>query len=378
MMDVSSLATNARALDILTALPTGSVAVFDRDLRYVFAAGQGLAEVGLSSESLVGRTLFDVFPGDAVREVEPEYRRALEGEAVVFSLSFFHRVYSISAAPFRSAGGEVQEILAVIQDITQLLPSAPSVREPAGAGELQEKLDADERLIGVLGHELRSPLSAMAGAIAVIERSDARPVRERAREVLQRQVRYVGALTETLLDVSRARRGVLPLRFDDVDMHELLAEAMELVQHSADGQSPTLRVEAPAEARLKLRADRQRLTQVVTNLVTNALRHTPVDGSVIVRCERTGDGVEIAVCDSGSGLDSAQLTRIFEPFHQGDTTSGIGLGLGLWLCREIALMHGGRIDAASEGVGAGATFTVRLPLALVIEPAHDAVGHSAS
>jgi signal transduction histidine kinase len=248
------------------------------------------------------------------------------------------------------------------------------VRQPAGAGELQEKLDADEKLIGVLGHELRSPLSAMAGALAVIERSEDRPVRERAREVLQRQVRYVGALTDTLLDVSRARRGVLPLRFDEIDVHELLEEAMELVQHAGDGQSPTLRVEVAPESRLKLRADRQRLTQVVTNLVTNALRHTPPEGSVIVRCERTREGVDIAVRDSGTGLDAAELTRIFEPFHQGDTTSGIGLGLGLWLCREIALMHGGRIEAASAGPGAGATFTVRLPLALVIEPTHDTPG----
>ena len=303
---------NVGAGRVLASLPNGSVAIFDRDLRYVFAAGRGLEEVGLSSAALVGKTLWDVFPSDAVHDVEAEYRRAFCGEAVVFSLGFFHRTYSVSAAPYQTRDGEVLQIVVVTQDITLLLPTPHPDRQGEPVGELRAQLDADERLIALLGHELRAPLSAMAGAIAVIQRSDQRPIREHAREVLQRQVRFVGSVRDTLLDVSRARRGVLPLEFEDVELGELLQQAIEGMGHMSHDQKPRLRVSG--DTPITIRGDRQRLTQVVLNLVTNAVRHTPADGSVVVSCERTPDAIEIAVSDSGSVWAPTRSTNCFSPF----------------------------------------------------------------
>jgi len=354
---------------VLASLPNGSVAIFDGDLRYVFAAGRGLEEVGLSAAGLMGKRLRDVFPAGAVDEVEPQYRRAFLGEAVVFSLACFHRVYSVSAAPYEIRDGQVCQILVVTQDITLLLPAAGAEPTPHDSdGDLRAQLDADERLIALLGHELRAPLSAMAGAIAVIQLSEQRSTREHAREVLQRQVSFVGSLRDTLLDVSRARRGVLPLQFEEVELVELLMQALEGIRHMAQPGKPSLRV--AGASRVLIRADRQRLTQVVLNLVTNAVQHTPADGAVVITCARTREAIEISVRDSGSGLTAGEMQRLFQPFHRGTAEAGLGLGLGLWLAREIVLLHGGTIDAASDGSGAGATFTVRLPLALLVEQTH--------
>src|SRR3954469_19831707 len=125
------------------SLPNGSVSIFDRDLRYVYAAGQGLHDVGLTPDALIGKRLAEAFPADATALVEHEYRRAFEGESVVFGLHYFHRTYSLSAAPFESADGRVEQIIVVAQDITAL---ATATTPPADAP------DADaHRFIATLG-----------------------------------------------------------------------------------------------------------------------------------------------------------------------------------------------------------------------------------
>ncbi len=366
------MTTACDPLQLLAAIPNGSVSVFDRELRYVYAAGQGLNDVGLRPEHLVGRLLAEVFPSDAAMLVEAEYRRAFKGESVVFGLHYFHRTYSLSAAPFLQREGGVDQIIVVAQDITVLGPMQPLARPAGEADSTVRQRDNQDRLIATLGHELRNPLGAMRAAIGVIERSADRGTRERAREVIERQLVAADTLIQDLAELSRARRGVLRLKFAEVCVDALIAEGKDMLAHMAAPGRHRISVSPVVPAGLLVRADAQRLLQVITNLLTNAIRYTPPGGEIVISAEQTADGVSIEVTDSGRGISAEELETIFELFHRGDDADGHGgLGLGLWVAREIVLLHGGRIDVFSAGVGHGATFTVRLPFSLIIGPSPD-------
>ena len=369
------MTTACDPLQLLAAIPNGSVSVFDRELRYVYAAGQGLNDVGLRPEHLVGRRLADVFPGDAAALVETEYRRAFTGESVVFGLHYFHRTYSLSAAPFLQSDGAVEQIIVVAQDIT-VLGSMHSLGRPAGEADATvRQRDNQDRLIATLGHELRNPLGAMRAAVGVIQRSDDRGTRERAREVIERQLVAADTLIQDLAELSRARRGVLRLKFAEVCVDELISEGKDMLAHMAAPRRHQIRVLPVVPAGLLVRADAQRLLQVITNLLTNAIRYTPAGGEIVISAEQTTDGVSIAVTGSGRGISAEELETIFDLFHRGDDADGHGgLGLGLWVAREIVLLHGGRIDVFSAGVGHGATFTVRLPFRLIVGPSPECEG----
>jgi len=350
-------------LQLLTDLPNGSVSIFDRDLRYVYAAGQGLHEVGLTPDALIGKRLTEAFPADATLLVEHEYRRAFDGESVVFGLHYFHRTYSLSAAPFQSANGRVEQIIVVAQDITMLTTSAAP---PADAP------DADpHRFIATLGHELRNPLGAIRAALAVIEHSADRGSRERARAVIERQVVTAEMLIQDLTELSRAERGVLRVRYSEVSVKRVVDDAIAAVEHLAASKGDRLMVGAPAPG-LRVRADGPRLVQVLTNLLANAIRYSPEGGEIAVTTRLTPDSVSLAVTDRGKGIAPQALDGIFDVFHRGrEVEADGGLGDGLWVAREIVQRHGGRIDVFSAGEGQGATFTVRLPLALLVTAASD-------
>ena len=174
-------------------------------------------------------------------------------------------------------------------------------------------------------------------------------------------------MIQDLAELSRARRGVLRLKFAELCVDVLIAESRDTLSHLATPGKHRISVVPSVPAGLLIRADRQRLMQVITNLLTNAIRYTPAGGEIVISAEQTSEGVNIAVTDSGRGISAEELGTIFDLFHRGDDADGqAGLGLGLWVAREIALLHGGRIDVFSAGVGHGSTFTLRLPLALVV------------
>jgi signal transduction histidine kinase len=352
------------AAQLLAAIPNGSASVFDRDFRYVCAAGKGLDDVGQLPETLIGKRLSEAFSPDAATLVEAEYRRAFDGYSVVFGLHYSHRTYSLSAAPFLEQGGRVEQIIVVAQDVTAL--DVPGSARPVPAVGSAEGLDADG-VIATVGHELRNPLGAMRAAIAVIAHSADRPTRERARAVIERQLTAAETLINDLTELSRAKRGVLQLVCSDVSLEALISDARERVAHLAGPGGHEI-VAAPCIAEgLVLRADRQRMLQVLTNLLTNAIRYTPAGGKIIVGRRQTPDSVSITITDSGKGIAPEALGGIFDRFERGhEPDSDGGLGIGLWVAREIVRLHGGRIDVFSAGIGQGATFTVRLPLTLLV------------
>ena len=350
--------------NILAALPNGSVAILDQDFTYVYAAGRGLEEVGLDPATLVGQPLSSLFPAEAVEFVAPAYRRAFQGETAVARLPFFHRTYSVAAGPYRREGNRVTHILVVSQDVTVLAP-ADRLDGPRRSADDANVVDRRDILVAAVAHELRNPVGAMKMALTLLARTEEQFSRSRALEVLERQIRTIETLAAGLEDLDRTSGGPLSLSYDTVDAADLVRDAQEAVRHRAEAQTRHVEVAVP-RGHIHLRVDRSRMSQALGNLLTNALHYTPAGGTITLGVERGHEHVDLYIRDSGIGIDPAELSLIFEPFQRGRTAiTYAGSGLGLWVAREIALLHGGEIQAASEGPGRGATFTIRLPLALL-------------
>jgi signal transduction histidine kinase len=183
--------------------------------------------------------------------------------------------------------------------------------------------------------------------------------------MMARQVKHMSRLVDDLLDVSRIGRGGVVLRSERVELVKLVAHAAEASRMLLDAQGHHLALALPDDP-LWVDGDPTRLEQIVSNLLSNAARYTPQNGSIGLTLRREEGEAVLRVRDDGIGIRPDVLPRIFEPFQQGDHVAGTvqqGLGLGLTLVRSLAELHGGTVRAASRGAGQGSEFTVRLPLA---------------
>ncbi|MEN3351879.1 MAG: hypothetical protein V7640_37, partial [Betaproteobacteria bacterium] len=261
----------------------------------------------------------------------------------------------------------------------------------------QEALEAADRrkddFLAMLSHELRNPLAAIQGAIELMQRKkldDTQLVW--ARDVLARQNRHLSRLIDDLLDVSRITRGKLTLHTEPIELREVVEHALETVRPLIESRRHQLIVSTPDHP-LHVKGDAVRLSQVVCNLLTNAAKYTDAGGKVELTVESdagsgTGyDEVIVRVRDNGRGISKEVLSRLFEPStHEERLNSGEhgGLGIGLIVVRGLVQMHGGSVEARSEGPGLGSMFTVRLPLlsaeefTMTVAPTRDSVPTAAT
>lgn len=238
--------------------------------------------------------------------------------------------------------------------------------------------DADRRkdvFLAILAHELRNPLAAIRTAVHLLKMkgSQASEV-EWSRQVIERQVRHLSRLLDDLLDVSRIANGKIQLRKTPVDVRDVVTRSAESAGPSLDAKQHRLELRLP-DTPLTVTADPARLEQVLSNLLTNAAKYTDNGGFITLRASLEGSEVIVRVRDNGIGIDADLLPRIFGLFTQVDgdrDRSQGGLGLGLTLVRSLVEMHGGRVEARSEGAGTGSEFTIRLPAADAPRPAREA------
>ena len=233
----------------------------------------------------------------------------------------------------------------------------------------QQLREADRRkddFIAVLAHELRNPLAPIRTGLEILQRvGGLPPPAQRTRDMMERQLTHMVRLIDDLLDVSRITRDKLELRPGDLTLAQVVEHALEANQPAIASAAHTLEVRLPAEA-VRLRGDLTRLAQVLSNLINNAAKYTPPGGRIEVSGWVDGGHAFVEVRDNGAGISPEALPQVFELFMQADGQgegTRRGLGIGLWLVRKLVQMHGGTIDAHSEGPGRGSTFTVRLPLA---------------
>jgi two-component system, sensor histidine kinase len=241
-------------------------------------------------------------------------------------------------------------------------------RETAERREAEEALRiADRRkdeFLAMLAHELRNPLAPLRNALEILKRRGAdAPVANDAREMMERQLRQMVRLVDDLLDVSRITTGKLTLKAEVVALHDVIRSAIDTAKPLLDMRQHALTVALPAEP-IHVKADPTRLSQVFSNLLNNAANYTQPGGRVELRARAGERDVTVSIRDNGIGIAPEMLAAVFAMFAQADGSlervQG-GLGVGLTLARHLVELHGGSIEAASQGVGHGSEFVVHLP-----------------
>ena len=232
-----------------------------------------------------------------------------------------------------------------------------------------------DEFLGMLAHELRNPLAPITYCVAALERQMPSPEARRPLEIIARQAARMTRIVDDLLDVSRVTQGKITLQQEPLDLGTIVSNAAEVSRAAMEAHGHLLTVTVP-DGPLPISGDAVRLAQVFENLLGNAAKYTPPGGRVTLTVEREGPQGIVRVRDSGIGIGPDVLPRIFDLFVQADTSldrSEGGLGIGLTLVDRLTRMHGGSVEAFSDGPGSGSEFVVRLPL----DVAHAASEHPA-
>ncbi len=356
--------SRARYADLYDFAPVGCLTI-DGDERIQEINLTGAALLGRDRAGIIGRYFLLLLPlrerGAAV--FHEHFRRCMaDGVQVDAELEFAPKgraplLLHMVSAPMRDTDGKVVACRTALTDVTD--------RRRAERAEAEARIK--EEFLGTVSHELRTPLTAIVGWVSVLQMRDKREP-EVDREALRRGLHIIARnaavqsrLIDDILDVSRILTGKLRVELQPVDLQPLVHEAVDSFRPAA--QAKAIDLSTSVAPRAFVFADVGRLTQVVTNLLHNAIKFTPNGGRVEVTVTAEPEFVRIVVRDTGRGLESHDLDRVFERFKQVDsstTRTAGGLGLGLAIVDHIVRAHGGDVKAESLGLGLGATFTVSL------------------
>jgi signal transduction histidine kinase len=231
--------------------------------------------------------------------------------------------------------------------------------------QLKEANHRKDEFLAMLAHELRNPLAPIRTAVQLLRLKElTEPHRQRARDVIERQVEHLVNLIDDLLDVSRITRGMITLQLEPVLVGAIVARAVETARPAIDAHKHALELDLPEEL-ISVEGDKTRLVQVIANILHNAAKFMDPGGRIRLSVRREGQYALISIADTGIGIAPDLLPKIFELFtqvHAKSERAQGGLGIGLALVRRLTEMHGGTVTAHSDGAGRGSTFSVRLPV----------------
>ena len=333
----------------------------DREHRYRFLNARYGEWFGVDHGTLTGIHMRDLL-GDELYEVRlPYIERVLRGETVRFERITRHhrlgeRATDMAYVPHIGRDGKVEGFYVMGFDITERKRTEEALKETDRR---------KDEFIATLSHELRNPLAPLKNSLHVLRlvganAAAAAPVHA----MMERQVDHLVRLVDDLLEMSRISRGTFELRCERVELATIVRNAVETSDPLIERARHRLELELP-RAPVWLDGDPVRLAQILSNLLNNAAKYTPLGGRIVLRAEAQSGLAVISVRDNGAGIAPEALSRIFEMFSRGEQAGEAGdssLGIGLPLARRLAQMHGGSIEAASQGRGKGAEFVVRLPL----------------
>jgi signal transduction histidine kinase/CheY-like chemotaxis protein len=343
---------------ILRAVRDGSGKVRDFIIEYVNPRGASLAR--RTPESVIGRHLIEVLPGVTRNHVFETLRDVTEtGRPLEVELRYDQ---DGRTGWFRNMIVKVDDGVAVsFFDVTR---AKKLENELAQRAYLLERADSNKsRFLATLSHELRNPLAPLRNGLAILKKQGEKE-NGAVLGMMDRQLRQMVHLVDDLLDVSRIDRGKIELRRERVPVDAVVSAAIDTARPNIDAKAHELVVRFAQKA-LHVEGDPVRLAQIVSNLLINAAKFTRPKGRIELSLRDVEGQLEITVRDNGMGIDPTELPRVFEMFVQlGHGSEGAGgLGLGLALVKSLVELHGGHVEARSEGRGKGAEFVVRLPLA---------------
>ncbi|HEY8562318.1 MAG TPA: ATP-binding protein [Pyrinomonadaceae bacterium] len=359
-----------------------AVIATDREGRVTFINPTAENLTGWKSAEIVGKPLDEVFRviSETSRETLESPFAAVVREGWTNGLAQFTLLVTRdgaeipiedSGAPIRDAKGGIVGAVIVFHDVSERR-RAEREREELFKSEQAARREAEvagrlkDEFLATVSHELRTPLSAILGWASMLKNKQLKDGdAPKALEVIERNAKAQGEIINDLLDVSQITTGRLSIDRRLVELGAILETTAETLRPQAEAKSIDFTLNREGED-FFVHGDAARLRQVFSNLIANAVKFTPAGASVEVRAARCGAHIEITVSDRGIGIDEKFLPHIFEKFRQGDaspTRPHGGLGLGLSIVRHLVGLHDGQISAASGGIGKGAVFTVRLPLA---------------
>lgn len=358
-------------------------AIVSKDLNGVITSWNPAAErmFGYTAQEAVGQNIIMVIPEERRAEETLVLSRIRAGQSVEHFETVRRRKdgtlfnVSLTVSPVLASDGTIIGASKIARDITE---------QKRLTEELEQANRIKDDFLATLSHELRTPIHSILGYTQILRQDSLdEDRRDSALQIIERNTRTLGQLVSDLLDVSRIVSGKMQLETQRCDLGTIVGAAIDAVQPTYDTKGVKLD-RLIGRSHLIVLGDPSRLQQVVWNLLANAVKFTPAGGRVQVLLGHTRNHAELIVTDSGIGIEPAFLPHLFERFRQADSRSSRshgGLGIGLALVRHLAELHGGTVDAASEGPGHGSTFRVRLPLVAVEagagqavrrEPAHQA------
>lgn len=320
---------------------------------------------GYTAEEAIGRHISLIIPEERCGKDDEVLARIRQGEKVE------HFETSRCTKDGRRIDVFVQ-VCAIRDDADRVIGISQVAREHAERQrddkariELLEQADdrAKDDFLALLAHELRNPLAAISSAAQVLAIARTLDEATRPQAVIERQVAHLARLVDDLMDAARARAGRIVLDRKTVSLNEAVERALDLLRA---GMTPAWHVIEVDADDVRVNADPERLEQIIVKLVGNAVKYTPAGRRIRITVRAQGEQAVLRIQDEGVGIAPAALPKIFGLFVQGEWTvdrAEGGLGIGLTLVRTLAELHGGSVEATSEGPGRGSVFTVRLPLA---------------
>jgi PAS domain S-box-containing protein len=343
---------------VIDSLPV-LISYIDCEHRYRFNNAAYRDWFGLACEEVEGRHLRDVLGKDAYEVTRPLLERALSGETIREHAHMRYRLggtrdVKITYVPHRT-GTTVAGVVALVEDV--------SVQKRLEE-EIKRESQRKDEFLATLAHELRNPMAPIRYSTALLTDTASPSSIQYVRRVVERQAAHMSRLLDDLLDVSRITRDVIELKLEALDLCELVRNAIEAIRPALSNSQHRLSVSIPSQP-IWTCGDTTRLLQCVGNLLDNATKYTEPGGRIEVYVERNDGFAVVRVKDTGVGLAPEMLAHVFDLFtqvHKSLRVSRGGLGIGLAVVKRLVELHGGTIEAGSDGLGQGAQFAIRLPL----------------